>query len=87
MEIFLLIRHLNVYKAASSLVRYLKHIFNNNNNNNNNNNIGTTNTKSKFGFSIQKLHHCICGSVVCTTQNFFMNTPNTFPVMKKKLVT
>ena len=48
--------------------------------------LGTTNTKSKFRFSIQKLHHCIREGVVSTTmQKFFMNTPNTtFPVMKAK---
>ena len=48
--------------------------------------LGTTSTKSKlFGFLIQKLHHCICVSVVCRMQNNFMNTPNTFPVMKENI--
>ena len=41
------------------------------------------NTNSKFRFSIQKLHHSIRKSVLSTMQHFFMNTPNTFPVMKE----
>ena len=42
--------------------------------------VGTTNTKSKFGFSIQKLHHCVCVVCVvvcCTTmQKKFMSNNN-----------
>ena len=48
--------------------------------------LGITNTKnSKFRFSIQKLHHCIRESVLSTMQKIFMNTPNTFPVMKENI--
>ena len=35
--------------------------------------------------SIQKLHHCICESVVCTMQKKIMNTPNAFSVMKENM--
>ena len=47
-------------------------------------NIGISITKSKLGFSIQKLHLCIRASVVCTMQKKFMNTPNTFPDYERK---
>ena len=33
--------------------------------------VGTTNTKSKFRFPIQKLHHCIRESVLSTMQKKF----------------
>ena len=46
--------------------------------------IGTTNTKSKFRFSIQKLHHCICESAVCTMQKIFYEYTQYFSSYERK---